>query len=202
MARLANSAAKEEGRPEGRLFFQTALAERSAAALAENFRAAAAAEGVGRHFCTRHCEDGALEVLSCDYPFDPDGVAELGRLHFMFDDAAGSRVSVTLAGLPSRIDAGRRARLHGLAMLYATCLPPLLDAGEPSDADSQLTESERDMLMRLLLGDSELDISMETGVPIRSVARRISTACAKLGADGPRSGIVVAAQRGLLNPHS
>lgn len=202
MAKLSNSAAKEERRPTGRIFFETALAERSAAALAENFRAAAAGEGVRRHFCTRHGEDGTLEILSCDYPFDPEGIAELGRLHFMFDDGAGSRVSVTVAGLPSRIEAGRRARLHGLAMLYATCLPPLLDAGEPGDGNADLTEWERSMLMRLLLGDSELDISMATGVPIRSLARRISTACAKLGADGPRSGIVVAAQRGLLKPHN
>ena len=202
MAKLANSAARDERRPAGRLFFETALEERSAAALAEKFRAAAASEGVRRHFCTRHGDDGALEMLSFDYPFDPEGVAELGRLHFMFDDGAGSRVSVTMAGLPSRIDAGRRARLRGLAMLYATCLPPLLDAGEAGEADTQLTESERDMLTRLLLGESELDISRETGVPIRSVARRISMACAKLGADGSRGGIVVAAQRGLLNPHS
>ena len=202
MAKLANSAAREERRPAGRTFFETALAERSAATLADNFRAAAASEGARRHFCTRHLDDGTLEMLSCDYPFDPEGVAELGRLDFMFDDGAGGRVSVTVAGLPARIESGLRARLHGIAMLYATCLPPLLDAGEPGDSDSQLTQSERDMLMRLLLGDSELDISLETGVPIRSVARRISTACRKLGAAGPRSGIVVAAQRGLLNPHS
>ena len=202
MARLASSAVKEERRPPARIFFETALAERSAAALAENFRAAAAGEGVGRHFCTRHLEDGTLEILSCDYPFDTEGIAELGRLCFVFEDGAGSRVSVTMAGLPSRIDSARRARLHGLAMLYATCLPPLLDSGEPSEVDSPLTESERSMLMRLLLGDTELDIAMETGVPIRSVARRISAACEKLGAAGALSGIVVAAQRGLLNPHS
>lgn len=203
MAKLANIAVKEERRPAGRIFFETALAERSAAALAENFGVAAASEGVRRHFCTRHGDDGTVEMLSCEYPFDPEGVAELGRVDFMFDDGAGSRVSVTMAGLPSRIDSARHARLHGLAMLFATCLPPLLDAGEPiDDGQSQLTETDRDMLMRLLLGDSELDISMATGMPIRSVARRISAACAKIGADGLRNGIVVAVQRGLLNPHS
>jgi DNA-binding NarL/FixJ family response regulator len=87
-------------------------------------------------------------------------------------------------------------------MLYATSLPPLLDAGEPSEAGSMLEPEERQTLTRLLLGESELDISLATGVPIRSVSQRISAACSKLGVAGPRTAIVVAAQRGLLNLHS
>jgi DNA-binding CsgD family transcriptional regulator len=201
LANLAKGAVRGEVRPEGRLFFETAFKQSSAAALADSFKAAAAVEGVSRHFCTRHKPDGVLELLSCDYPFDPEGVAELGRVEFMIDDQAGSRVSVTMAGLAPRIAASKRARLHGLAMLYATCLPPLLDAQQPMEGYSLLSDAERDTLSRLLMGESELDISLSTGVPIRSVSRRISDASAKLGAATRRSAIVVAVQRGLLIPH-
>jgi DNA-binding NarL/FixJ family response regulator len=141
-------------------------------------------------------------LLSCDYPFDPAVVAELGRVTFVFDDQAGSRVGVTMAGLSPNIAAGTRARLHGLAMLFATCLPPLLDGGEPAKASSLLNAAERNVLTRLLRGETELDISLATGVPIRSVSQRISSASAKLGTNGSRTAIVVAAQRGLLNPQT
>lgn len=185
--------------PPGRAFFQGALGERSAAALVAGFREALAAEGITRHFCARHHADGAVELLACDYPFDPGAVAELGRLRFEIVGAQGERLSVTMAGTDPRPDAGRRARLHGYAMLYATCLPALIAAGEPQPQGAELNDGEKSILQRLLLGESEGDIAAASGEPVRSVAMRVHAACAKLGATDARGAIVVAAQRGFLN---
>lgn len=176
-----------------------AMSLRSAASLAAAFRDALAAEGVSRHFCARHREDGTAELLACDYPFDPRGVAELGSVRFEIVGMQGERLSVTMAGMATRPDAAARARLHGYAMLYATCLPALLAAGEPAQAGDALSREESAALERLLLGDSEADISLATGEPIRTVEMRIRAACAKLGAADARGAIVVAAQRGFLN---
>ncbi len=114
--------------PAGRAFLTSALAERSASALIASFRLAVAAEGVTRHLCTLRREDGRAETLACDYPFDPEAVVELGRLHFEIVGGRNERLSVTLGGLPAAPDAARRARLHSYSMLLATCLPPLLAA--------------------------------------------------------------------------
>lgn len=202
MARSATNAFPIAARPAGRLFLESALREKSAAALIRDFQSAVAAEGVTRHFCARRHPGGAVELLSCDYPFDPGEVAELGRLRFVMNDQAGTEVSVTMAGFAPNVSTAKRARLHGLATLYGICLPTLLDAGEPGDYGAVLTEAERNILMRLLLGESELDISLTTGAPVRSVSALVCSAAAKLGAEGPRATIVVAAQRGLLNPQT
>jgi hypothetical protein len=114
--------------PAGRAFLTSALAERSAPALIASFRRAVAAEGATRHLCTLRRDNGSVETLACDYPFDPEAVLELSRLHFEIGGARNERLRVTLGGLPAAPDAARRARLHSYAMLYATCLPPLLDA--------------------------------------------------------------------------
>jgi hypothetical protein len=185
--------------PAGRAFLTSALAERSAASLAASFGAALAAEGVTRHFCARHGDDGRVELLACDYPFDPQSVAELGRLRFEIDGAQGERLSVTMAGAGLRADSGRRARLHGYAMLYATCLPSLLAAGEPQGEGADLSLEEAGLLERLLLGESEGDIAAADGTPVRAVEMRIRAACAKLGTADAKCAIVVAAQRGFLN---
>lgn len=183
----------------GRQFLTHALGARSAVSLARAFRDALAAEGVSRHFCARHHDGGAVELLACDYPFDPTGVAELGSLRFEIAGAQGERLSVTMAGMAARPDRAARARLHGYAMLYATCLPALLAAGEPGSAGDALSAEESAALERLLLGDSEADISLTSGEPIRTVEMRIRAACAKLGAADAKGAIVVAAQRGFLN---
>lgn len=184
--------------PAGRAFLTSALGERSGAALAASFRAALAAEGVTRHFCARHGAGGGVELLACDYPFDPQSVAELGRLRFEIEGAQGERLSVTMAGADVRPDPARRARLHGYAMLYATCLPALLAAGEPQREGAALSDEESRLLERLLLGESEGDIAAADGAPIRSVDMRIRAACSKLGTADAKVGIVVAAQRGFL----
>ena len=114
--------------PAGRAFLMGALAERTASALIASFRAAVAAEGVTRHSCELRRDDGPIETLACDYPFDPEAVLELSRLHFEIGGARNERLRVTLGGLPAAPDAARRARLHSYAMLYATCLLPLLAA--------------------------------------------------------------------------
>jgi DNA-binding CsgD family transcriptional regulator len=185
--------------PAGRAFLTSALGERSPAALTASFRAALAAEGVTRHFCARHGDNGQIELLACDYPFDPEAVAEIGRLRFEIGGAQGERLSVTMAGAGLRGDSGRRARLHGYAMLYATCLPALLAAGEPQSDGAALSEDEAALLERLLLGESEGDIAAADKIPVRTIEMRIRAACAKLGTADARHAIVVAAQRGFLN---
>lgn len=185
-------------RSAGREFLTGALAERSATALIAGFTRAVASEGMTRHRCTQD-EGGAVRLLACDYAFEPEAAIELGQMHFQIAGGQGERLEVVLGGRAGNSDPARRARLHGLSTLYAITLPALLVASEDERVAGLLTAKESETLARLLLGQSELDISLATDTPVRAVTVRAERAATKLGAESVRRAIVLAAQRGFLN---
>lgn len=207
-------------------FFDRAGEEQLLSRLMSLFEGVISSEHVQAHHCSRLVLDSHLFPLFGTSPdhaaiiggrigSDPmlaerPGIVEragngLALLTFPVPLPMGEPLIVSLA-LNSReaeeIDRQRRARLNGLATIYAMKALPLWEIEEDIETASPLTLKERITLAMTLCGAAHIDIAEQLNCSIRAISGHISNAARKLEVEGETQAIALAARRGWLNiPH-
>jgi len=150
--------------------------------------------GIAGHFCLRKAGT-ALTPLMGDAPeliAGPHGFAiDSDDMHF-----AGARV---LLAEPSRaLTKEESVRVRGYAQLFAARALALHELGDDVQTDCGLSLRERYVLGRRLAGLASIDIAIESGLSVQTVASAIDNAVARLGTRNQAEAIAFAARRGWL----
>lgn len=105
---------------------------------------------------------------------------------------------ITAAG----VDRQKRARLNGLATIYAMKALPLWEIEEDVETSCPLTLKERITLAMILCGAAHFEIAERLNCSISAISRHMGNAIDKLSTEGESAAIALAARRGWLHlPH-
>jgi DNA-binding CsgD family transcriptional regulator len=158
------------------------------------FADALAEHGISGHFCLRK-KGAALTPLLGDAP---ELIAGSHGFAVDSDDMYFAGARVLLAEPERALTREESARVRGYAQLFAARALALHELGDDVETDCGLSLRERYVLGRRLAGLAPIDIAIESGVSVQTVASAIDNAVARLGAENQAEAIAFAARRGWL----
>jgi DNA-binding CsgD family transcriptional regulator len=158
------------------------------------FAGALAEHGITGHFCV-HAVGGRLAPILGDHP------GLVAGLPGCLDIAVGGAFKyarVLLAPPEQPLNREAYARIKGYAELFAARALALQEMADDVDTNCGLSLRERYVLGRRLAGLAPVDIALETGLSMETIAAASDSAVARLNADNVAGAIAVAARRGWL----
>lgn len=158
------------------------------------FADALAEHGIAGHFCLRKM-GATLTPLLGDAP---ELIAGSHGFAIDSDDIHFAGARVLLAEPERALTSEESARVRGYALLFAARALALQELGDDVDTDCGLSLRERYVLGRRLAGLAPVDIAIESGASVQTVAFAIDNAVARLGVENESEAIAFAARRGLL----
>lgn len=207
-------------------FFEIAGRERSLQRLIDLFEDMIRSEKALEHECSRlalgwyavplfgtapahaerlraHLTDGPSSDIS-ERPalIPPLKTGEPALLSFPVSLGLGDPLVVSI-GMPAnetaQIDRQQRARLNGLATIYAMRAVPLWEIEEDIETASPLTLRQRIVLAMVLSGHTHIEIARHLNCSLRTVATHVENAVERLKAADEADAIALAARRGWLH---
>lgn len=207
-------------------FFEMAGRERSLQRLIDLFQDTIRSEQALEHHCCRlalgwyavplfgtapdhaerlqaHIKAGLSPDIAERPALIPAGKGEdTALIYFPVSLGLGDPVLVTL-GLPAdqaaQIDRQQRARLNGLATIYAMRALPLWEIEEDIETASPLTLRQRIVLAMVLSGHTHIEIASHLRCALRTVDAHLENAIERLKAADEADAIALAARRGWLH---